>query len=405
VSGSTEILGCLTSWNLFGVAEGDLDIQALAAAEDGEGDDVAGVVGVHGVGEILRGGDLLAVEGDDEIAAEHDLLVAVVSDLVSAAKASLGCGAVGEDALDEDAVVGGEADLLGDVRADGEGDDVERRAAGVAVFFEVVEDALGGVDGDGKADAGGLLGAAVGVGGDEGGDADDLAARVEERAAGVAGVDGGVGLDGVFDLVAGGHGDGADSGDNAAGHGPAEAEGVADGIDALADDEVGGVGEDGGLEVGNIVDLEEGEVVVAVDVDDGGFVLAAVGEGDLDGLGVVDDVIVGEDVALLVEDEAASLPLLGDGTEEEVAAGEGGAGDVDDGGQGAFVDGDVLLLFGVECGGGVGLGEGEVAYGALGGGDGCAAGGYAAMQQAGEGAHRHEAGGEVIEAGKNQKDE
>ena len=46
---------------------------------------------------------------------------------------------------------------------------------------------------------------------------------------------------------------------------------------------------------------------------------------------------------------------MGDGLEEEVAADYGGAGDVDYGGHGAFVDGDILLLFGVEGGGGLGL--------------------------------------------------
>ena len=46
---------------------------------------------------------------------------------------------------------------------------------------------------------------------------------------------------------------------------------------------------------------------------------------------------------------------MGDGLEEEVAADYGGAGDVDNGGEGALVDGDVLLLFGVECGGGLGF--------------------------------------------------
>jgi hypothetical protein len=37
--------------------------------------------------------------------------------------------------------------------------------------------------------------------------------------------------------------------------------------------------------------------------------LASVGEGDLDRVGVRDDVLVGDDVAVLVEDEAAALAL------------------------------------------------------------------------------------------------
>ena len=105
-----------------------------------------------------------------------------------------------------------------------------------------------------------------------------------------------------------------------------------------------------------------------VDADAGGFELLLVPERDFDGLGVVDDVVVGEDVALVIDDEAGTLALLRDRAQEEIAADDFGAGDVDDRGQGFFVDGDVLELFGVVCGGGVGFGEGEVGGGGGGGG-------------------------------------
>ena len=108
------------------------------------------------------------------------------------------------------------------------------------------------------------------------------------------------------------------------------------------------------------MDLKEGEVVDAVDADDGGFVLFLVPESDFDGLGAVDNVVVGEDMSLIINDKARALALLGDGAEEEVAADDGGAGDVDDGWEGALVDGDVLLLFGVKCGGGLSLSEREI---------------------------------------------
>jgi hypothetical protein len=86
-------------------------------------------------------------------------------------------------------------------------------------------------------------------------------------------------------------------------------------------------------------------------------------EGDFDGLGVVDYVVVGEDMSLIINDKAGALALLGDGAEEEIAADYFGAGDVDYGGEGLFVDGDVLELFGVVGGGGVGFGEGEAGVG------------------------------------------
>ena len=54
--------------------------------------------------------------------------------------------------------------------------------------------------------------------------------------------------------------------------------------------------------------------------DDLRLVAALVGERDLDLLSAGDHVVVGEDVALLVEDEAGALVLLGNGLEEEVVA-------------------------------------------------------------------------------------
>jgi hypothetical protein len=186
---------------------------------------------------------------------------------------ALGCSA-GYDALDEDAGVGGEAHLRGEIGTDGVGDDAERGTADAAVTGEVGKDGFGGVDGYGKADAGALVGA---VGGDHGVDADDFSVGVEERAAGVAGVDGGVGLNGVFNGRAVGVADGADGADDAGGHGAGEAEGVADGVDFLADGEFGRVGKSDGLEVGR-GDLQKGEVVDLVLADDFGLVAVFVAE-------------------------------------------------------------------------------------------------------------------------------
>ena len=72
------------------------------------------------------------------------------------------------------------------------------------------------------------------VGGDHGVDADDLAARVKQRPTGVAGVDSRIGLDGIFNGRAVSVFNGTDGTDDAAGHGAAEAEGIADGVDLLA---------------------------------------------------------------------------------------------------------------------------------------------------------------------------
>ena len=248
---------------------------------------------------------------------------------------------------------GGQAHLLGEVGADGECDDTERGTAGVAVLLDVGEDRLGGIDGNGEADAGVLLGAVLG---NHRVDADDFALGVEQRAAGVAGVDGGIGLDGVFDgHAAFGAAHGTDGADDAGGHGAAETEGIADGVDLLTDLEIARAGEDGGDEVRR-VDLEKGEVVQAIFADDLSLVAMLVVGLDLDVSRVGDDVVVGEDVALLIENEAGALVLLGYEAHEEVE-GDGAGGDVDDGGDDALVDGDVVHLRVRVLGRGVSLGQ------------------------------------------------
>ncbi len=75
---------------------------------------------------------------------------------------------------------------------------------------------------------------------------------------------------------------------------------------------MGGVGEGRGLEVLCAGDLQQRNVMDWVDANPGGLELLLVPERDLDGLRVVDDVVVGEDVTLVVDDEAGALALLRD---------------------------------------------------------------------------------------------
>ena len=99
------------------------------------------------------------------------------------------------------------------------------------------------------ADVAALAGQAAADGGDRGVDADDLALEVDQRPAGVAGVDGGVGLDRVdvgavaaAALVAGGHRPVLRA-DDAAGDGAGQAQRRADRHDRVADDDRVGVAE------------------------------------------------------------------------------------------------------------------------------------------------------------------
>ncbi len=94
---------------------------------------------------------------------------------------------------------------------------------------EVVVDADDGIGRHGEADA--LR--AHGLGIDGGVHADDLASHVDERAAGVAGIDGGIGLDEALELVGDAVGAGfidlaVLGGDDAGRDGLVEAEGAAD---------------------------------------------------------------------------------------------------------------------------------------------------------------------------------
>ena len=64
---------------------------------------------------------------------------------------------------------------------------------------QIVQHRLRGIDGNGEADARALVRAA---GGDHAINADHLAMRIQQRPAGIAGVDGGIGLDGFFNVGA-----------------------------------------------------------------------------------------------------------------------------------------------------------------------------------------------------------
>src|SRR4051794_20050671 len=90
-------------------------------------------------------------------------------------------------------------------------------------------------------------------------------------------------------------------------------------------------------------DLEDGEVVRIVGGDDLGGKLFAIEEDALDVGGLIDDVLIGDDVAGVVDDKPRAQRLCGhlaelggDGVEEIIAGGdasgnEARGGDVDDG--------------------------------------------------------------------------
>ncbi len=135
-------------------------------------------------------------------------------------------------------------------------------------------------------------------------DADELAACVDERSAGVAGVDGGVGLNEVLErrdaeLPA------ARRADDAHGHRLAQAQRVADRENDVADLEGIRPAEADFGQVGQ-VDLQQRELGVGVRADQRGHGHAAVGQLHANLVGVANDVIVRDDVAGAVDDDAGA---------------------------------------------------------------------------------------------------
>ena len=154
-----------------------------------------------------------------------------------------------------------------------------------------LRDLAGESGGDGESDAG--VEAA-----DHGVDTDNLAINVDEGAAAVAGVNGGVGLDEI--LIEGRVVDepvaalGAYVAD---GEGVVETIGGSDGDGEFTDADVGGLGELGGAQVFG-VDFNDSKVGLGVDATEAGGVFAAIGGDDLETCGVLDNMAVGEDVAV-----------------------------------------------------------------------------------------------------------
>ncbi len=179
--------------------------------------------------------------------------------------------------------------------------DAEIAAADLPLLAQLRQDLLEGVDGNGEAD---VLGAVV----DGAGDAHDPALQVDQGAAGVAEVDGGVGLQEVLERDVVDAERAALGADHAGGHGLVQVERVADHHHPVADPGAVAVAELQVLEAGAGIDLEQRQVgrrVGALDLRG----VVAVAEMDLDLRGAFDDVIVGDDQAVGRDDEAAAAGL------------------------------------------------------------------------------------------------
>ena len=189
----------------------------------------------------------------------------------------------------------------------------------------LVGNVLGVVNRNGKAHA--RAGARIAL--DERVNTHKLAIVVDERAAGVARVDGGVGLHELDARVTVAE-RAVEGADNAARHAALElkAHRVADGDGRLADDNLVGVRKRCRRQVFG-VDLDDGEVRDLIRADDLALEATAIGQRDDELLGAVDDVVVRDDVAVTLEDDARADALRLDRVVEPVAR-DGLVGDADD---------------------------------------------------------------------------
>ena len=248
----------------------------------------------------------MAAQRDDQTVGTRNLVVAQLGDDVALLDAGLGSGAVLHNARHVRAAIGAELVGAGVERIDARKRGAQVRMNRRLAVDNLVGDILGVVDRNGKAHA--RAGARVAL--DERVDAHELTVVVDERAAGVARVDGGIGLNHVgIDGVAAGrtHGRGAiqrrhDTG----GDRLLVAERRADRHDPLAHVKLGGVTDLDRGKLGRVGVLEpnDGEVARGIVAHELSLVGGAVVHGHHVLVVAIDHVVVGKDVALGIEHHA-----------------------------------------------------------------------------------------------------
>ena len=181
------------------------------------------------------------------------------------------------------------------------------RGMHLAVLQQILDDFLGAIDRNREADA---LRLRV----DRHVDADDLSFDVQQRTAGVAGIDRGVGLDEVGErarLILR-RNRSAERGDDSRRDRAAETERIADGDDALADHEIGRSSDRRGRE-SLLIDAQHRQIAVGIDAEELRRDLTAAVDVHGDARRAFDDVIVRDDDAVARPDEAGAERLRGVG--------------------------------------------------------------------------------------------
>src|SRR6266852_4548474 len=329
------------------LAEFDGDVHLLAAAIDSDVHGVARAFAIEDDVDVELTSYLLAVNGDDDIAADVNAAHAGLHQAITTANPGGSGRATGSGDFNEQAFLNRQVQRFTEPAANGQGLHAKESAMNAAVGDEVVGDAFCGVNGDGKADAGSRSAGRI----DGGVDADHFTVRIDERPAGVAAIDGGIGLNGFVDEggLAGLHG-AAQSADDAGSERGLEPERIADGENFLAHLQSGRIAEGESDEFFPfLIDLDQGDVVTLVGTDKFRHVLGLVTEHDFDGLRFLYDVKIGEDVAAGIDDKSGARSFDGHGVHEKVVFGGFGE-DVGDGGGSLAVNAHVDGFVGSESG-------------------------------------------------------
>ena len=267
------------------LADPELQRHFLAAAPDHESTVVPTRALATKAREAAQVGHVLAGEGDDDVVA---------------LETRLGGRAVGHDIGDQHAARAVEAEAVGDVVGHALVADADPAALDLAELAQLVGDLLHEVGRDREGKAG--IGAGRRV--DRGVDADHLAVGIEQRAARVALVDGGVGLQVVVERILLSERPRAEMM-------PAVTEWPRpNGLPiAITQSPTRTLSESPNLMAGSGFlfggsTLSTRHVDAAVGADQLGLELGVVAQDDGDVLGALDHVVVGDDVAFAVDDEA-----------------------------------------------------------------------------------------------------
>src|SRR5438094_472227 len=276
----------------------DAHVAPRALTRHGERDGGADTSRLEEVPDVVLRAYRLAIHGDDAIARAH----AARARQLRAGEPGLRGGAVGLHLGQRHAVR--HADGL--VEALGDEGGADARLDGAPSRDELRHEPRDRVDRNREADAGRRPARAE----DRGADADEPAAGVEQRAARVSGIDGGVGLDDVADAPPARRAQLApERAHHPRGEGMVEAERVTDRVDVLADQQRA---RSGGRQRRQVLarraDLQHGQVLLGCGADHARLPLRLVRERHREGVALLDHVEVRDHVTLAVPDEAAARP-------------------------------------------------------------------------------------------------